>query len=135
MISENYVKDLGVRLGLYKRIGNLKTNEELLDMREELVDRFGPIPQEVENLLTTIEIKQLCYKANIAKIDAGAKGILITFHNNTFHAVDKLLEMVNKSFGVIKIRPDQKLFVEGKLDDYQKRIALIKKYVLYLSQM
>ena len=135
MISENYVKDLGVRLGLYKRIGNLKTNEELLDMREELVDRFGPIPQEVENLLTTIEIKQLCYKANIAKIDAGAKGILIAFHNNTFHAVDKLLEMVNKSFGVIKIRPDQKLFVEGKLDDYQKRIALIKKYVLYLSQM
>ena len=104
-------------------------------MREELVDRLGPIPQEVENLLTTIEIKHLCYKANISKIDAGAKGILITFHNNVFNAVDKLLELVNKSFGVIKIRPDQKLFVEGKLDDYQKRIALIKKYVLHLSQM
>ena len=104
-------------------------------MREELIDRFGPIPPEVENLLTTIEIKQLCYKANIAKIDAGAKGILISFHNDTFKAVDKLIALVNRSFGVIKIRPDQKLFVEGKLDDYQKRIALIKKYVETLSNM
>lgn len=134
MIGENYVKDLGVRLGLYKRIGSLKTPEEILDMREELIDRFGIIPPEVENLLTTIEIKQLCYAANISKIDAGAKGILITFHNNNFKAVDKLIDMVNRSFGVIKIRPDQKLFIEGKLDNYEKRIALIKKYAKTLSE-
>ena len=135
IIEEKYVKDLGVRLGLYKRIGSIKTAEELLDMKEELIDRFGPIPSEVENLLTTIEIKQLCYKANIAKIDAGAKGILITFHNDTFQSVDKLLDLVARSFGVIKIRPDQKLFIEGNLQDYQKRIGLIKKYVELLSKM
>lgn len=135
MIPENYVKDLGVRLGLYKRIGALKTNDDILDMKEELIDRFGPIPQEVENLLTTIEIKQMCYAANIGKIDAGAKGILISFHNDSFKAVDKLVDLVNRSFGVIKIRPDQKLFVEGKLDDYKKRIELIKKYVKTLSEM
>lgn len=135
MIGENYVKDLGVRLGLYKRIGSLKTPDEILDMREELIDRFGPIPSEVDNLLNTIEIKQMCYAANISKIDAGAKGILISFHNNNFKAVDKLIDMVNRSFGVIKIRPDQKLFIEGKLDNYQRRIELIKKYVKYLSDM
>lgn len=135
MIGENYVKDLGVRLGLYKRIGSIKTKEDLLDMREELIDRFGPIPVEVENLLTTIEIKHLCYAANVAKIDAGAKGILITFHHDTFKAVDKLLDLVNRSFGVIKIRPDQKLFIEGNLEDYQKRISLIKKYIDLLSKM
>lgn len=135
MIGENYVPDLGVRLGLYKRIGNLKTTDEILDMREELIDRFGPIPPEVENLLHTIEIKQMCYLANISKIDAGAKGILISFHNNNFKAVDKLIDLVNRSFGVIKIRPDQKLFIEGKLDNYQRRIELIKKHVKNLSEM
>ena len=57
IIPENYVADLGVRLGLYKRIGNLKTAEEISDMREELIDRFGEIPEEVENLLRTVEIK------------------------------------------------------------------------------
>ncbi len=135
MIGENYVPDLGVRLGLYKRIGALKTREELLDMREELTDRFGKIPQEVENLLTTIEIRQMCYAANISKIEAGAKGILISFYNDTFKAVGKLLNLVNRSFGVVKIRPDQKLFIEGRLEDYKKRIEIIRKYVKLLSEM
>jgi transcription-repair coupling factor (superfamily II helicase) len=134
MIPESYVADLGVRLGLYKRIGSLKDKNELLDMREELTDRFGKIPPEVENLLQTIEIKQLCYTANIAKIDAGAKGILIAFHNNTFAAADKLIDLVTRSFGVIKIRPDQKLFVEKDLAKYENRIAEIRKITAKLAE-
>lgn len=135
MIDEKYIPDLGVRLGLYKRIGALKTPEDLLDMRAELLDRFGAIPMEAENLLTTIEIKQMCKVAGIDRIDAGAKGILIGFHNNSFQAVDKLIELMNKSFGVLKIRPDQKLLIEGDLEDYTKRIGVIKKYVKLLSEM
>lgn len=135
MIDEKYIPDLGVRLGLYKRIGALKTPEDLLDMRAELVDRFGSIPVEAENLLTTIEIKQMCKASNIERIDAGAKGILIGFHQNSFKAVDQLIELVNKSFGVIKIRPDQKLFIEGDLENYAKRIGVIKKYVKLLSSL
>lgn len=135
MIPENYVKDLGVRLGLYRRIGALKDEPELLDMREELVDRFGPIPPEVENLLQTIEIKQLCYRANIAKVDAGAKGVLIAFHNNVFAAADKLIDWVAKSFGVLKIRPDQKLFADKDLSSYNERIAFIKKLIGKLTEM
>jgi len=135
MIPESYIKDLGVRLGLYKRIGSLKTKEELLDMKAELVDRFGQVPQEVGNLLDIIEIKQMCHDANISKIEAGAKGILISFHNNVFRAVDKLIDLVNRSFGVVQIRPDQKIFIEGNLADYQKRVEIIKKYVILFSQM
>ena len=135
LIPENYVKDLGVRMGLYRRIGALKDEAELLDMREELVDRFGTIPPEVENLLQTIEIKQLCYKANVAKVDAGAKGILVSFHNNNFAAVDKLIDMVTRSFGVLKIRPDQKLFMERDLSAYNERIAMIKKLIGKLLEL
>ena len=135
LIPENYVKDLGVRLGLYRRIGALKDETELADMREELIDRFGAIPQEVENLLQTIEIKQLCYKANVAKIDAGAKGILLSFHNNKFAAADKLFDLVTRSFGVLKIRPDQKLFFERNLSDYATRISMIKKLIKQLIEL
>jgi len=135
MIPESYVKDLGVRLGLYKRIGSLQTKDELLDMRAEFVDRFGKLPEEVENLFDTIEIKQICYHAGISKVEAGAKGIMISFHNNVFKAVDKLIDLVNRSFGVVQIRPDQKIFIEGNLADYQKRIEIIKKYVTLFSQM
>lgn len=135
MIGENYVKDLGVRLGLYKRIGALKTTDEIYEMKAELVDRFGPLPSEVENLLSVVEIKEMCKDAGISKIEAGAKGILISFHNDTFAHVDKLIDLVNRSFGVIQIRPDQKLFVAGDLSSYQKRIEIIKKYVTMLKNL
>lgn len=129
MIPETYVRDLGVRLGLYKRIGSLETAEALLDMREELTDRFGPIPPEVENLLKTVEIKQLCVVANIEKIDAGAKGFLIAFHNNLFKAPEKLMDLIVRSFGTIKVRPDQKLLISKDLESYAARLETIRSYV------
>lgn len=135
IIPEDYVADLGVRLGLYKRIGNLKTAEELSDMREELIDRFGQIPEEVENLLKTVEIKQICQLANIERIDAGARGVLVMFHNNVFKNVDGLMDFVNKQFGTIKIRPDQKLFIEKDLSQYEVRLETIKKYVAKLYEL
>lgn len=135
MIPETYVRDLGVRLGLYKRIGEISDDGGIADMREELIDRFGPIPSEVDNLLKTVEIKLLCRIANIEKIDAGAKGILIAFRNNVFSHPDKLLEFIQMSFGVIKVRPDQRLFIEKNLESYDVRVETIKNYVKKLSQL
>ena len=129
MIPETYVKDLGVRLGLYKRIGDLKDTDAVLDMREELVDRFGALPVEVENLLKIVEIKQLCRLANIEKVDAGTKGILLSFRNNIFPQPEKLIDFIQKQFGVIKIRPDQKLFIENNLENYSTRVNVLKVYV------
>ena len=135
IIPENYVADLGVRLGLYKRIGNLKTSEELNDMREELIDRFGQIPEEVENLLKTVEIKQICQLANIERVDAGARGILIAFHQNTFKNVDKLMSFITAQLGRIKVRADQKLFIEKNLTSYQARLETIKEYAMKLYEL
>lgn len=135
IIPEQYVADLGVRLGLYKRIGNLKTIEEINDMREELIDRFGAIPDEAENLLKTVEIKQICVLCNIERIDAGAKGILLSFHNNTFNNVAKLMEFISQQLGAIKVRPDQKLFIERDLPNYKQRLETIKKYVNKLYEL
>ena len=135
IIPENYVADLGVRLGLYKRIGSLKTTEEISDMREELIDRFGEIPEEVENLLKTVEIKQICQLANIERVDAGARGILIAFHENTFKNVDKLMGFITSQLGTVKVRADQKLFIEKNLASYQTRLEVIKKYVTKLYEL
>ncbi|MFV0626632.1 MAG: transcription-repair coupling factor [Alphaproteobacteria bacterium] len=135
MIPETYVQDLGVRLGLYKRIGDLKTKAEILDMKEELVDRFGKLPEEVENLLTTVEIKQLCKMANIEKIDAGAKGALVMFRNNVFAQPEKLIDFISKQFGIVKVRSDQKLFIEKNLESYKIRVETIKNYIAKLVDL
>ena len=135
MIPETYVKDLGVRLGLYKRIGDLQDKNAVLDMREELIDRFGQIPQEVENLLKTVEIKQLCRVANIEKVEAGAKGILLMFHNNCFPNPEKLIDFIQKQFGAVKIRPDQKLFIEHNLENYTTRVNVLMTYIKKLVDL
>lgn len=135
IIPETYVTDLGVRLGLYKRIANLKTIDEINDIREELIDRFGNIPSEVDNLIKTVEIKQLAKSANIERIEAGAKGFLITFHNNSFKNVNLLMDLITKQCGVIKIRPDQKLFIDRELSNYKIRLEMIKKYIAKLYEI
>ena len=129
MIPESYVRDLGIRLGLYKRIGDIKDNEGIADMKEELIDRFGKLPPEVENLLTTVEIKIMCRTAGIDRVDAGAKGLLIGFRNNVFSKPEKLMDLIVSSFGAIKVRPDQRLFIEKDLSSYDTRVAVIKQYV------
>ena len=135
MILETYVRDLGVRLGLYKRIGDIADKSGLDDIREELIDRFGKLPEEVDNLLKTVEIKQLCRSANIEKIDAGAKGVLITLRNNTFAKPDKLIDFISRQFGAVKIRPDQKIFIEKNLESYAVRVETIKNFVTKLNQL
>ncbi len=129
MIPEVYVRDLGIRLGLYKRIGDIKDKDALADMKAELIDRFGPLPPEVENLLTTVEIKIACRLAGIDRIDAGAKGVLIGFRGNVFARPEKLIELIASSFGTIKVRPDQRLFIEKDLSSYAVRIATIRQYI------
>ena len=114
---------------------NLKTIDEINDIREELIDRFGNIPSEVDNLIKTVEIKQLAKSANIERIEAGAKGFLITFHNNSFKNVNLLMDLITKQCGVIKIRPDQKLFIDRELSNYKIRLEMIKKYIAKLYEI
>ena len=135
IIPEAYITDLGIRLGLYKRIGSLKTRDDIINMREELIDRFGNVPEEVENLLKTVEIKQICKLTNIDRVEAGAKGILIGFHNNSVKNPEKLLSFISSQFGVFKIRPDQKLFIERDLTSYKTRLETIKKYITKLYEL
>lgn len=108
LIPENYVSDLNLRLTLYRRIAALKDHESLEDLRQELIDRFGPIPQEVRNLFDVIGLKALCQKAHVERLDVGAKGVVIGFKNNVFPNPDGLIAYLQK-VGNVKIRPDQRV--------------------------
>ena len=114
LIPESYVTDLGLRLNLYRRVANLVTRADIDAFAAELIDRFGKLPVEAANLLDVVELKGLCRQAHIAKLDAGPKGLLITFHNNEFKAPAKLIQYLQRpdvyKAGAIKIRPDHKLF-------------------------
>ena len=116
LIPEDYVPDLDVRLGLYRRLSGLTTKVELEGFAAELIDRFGPLPKEVNTLLLIVRIKAMCKRAGIAKLDGGPKGATIQFHNDKFANPAGLVEFVQAQDGLAKIR-DNKIVVRR---DWQK---------------
>ncbi|MGB7404130.1 MAG: transcription-repair coupling factor [Pacificimonas sp.] len=122
LIPEDYVSDLNLRMSLYKRIGDLESREEIDGFAAELIDRFGKLPDEVKNLLQVIETKINCKAANIEKIEAGAKGALISFHEDKFARPEKLVGFLEKNSAIVKLRPDQKLFIKRDWRSPQQRL-------------
>jgi len=109
MIPEHYVPDLQLRMQLYRRLGDLNDATEINQAAAELIDRFGPLPEEVESLLKIILVKALCRTANIEKVDAGPKGAVLTLRNNEFPDPVALVRFVSDPEQQVRVKPDQKL--------------------------
>ncbi len=126
LIPEAYVADLDVRLGLYRRLARLVHGDEIEAFAAELIDRFGALPAEVENLLQVMTIKRLCKLAAVEKIDAGPKGAVVAFHANRPADADRLIAFIQKSGGQVKLRPDQRVVVPGSWGTPEAKLAGVK---------
>ncbi|MEM7779952.1 MAG: transcription-repair coupling factor [Pseudomonadota bacterium] len=122
MIPEDYVPDLAVRMALYRRLNQAQDKAEIESMAAEMIDRFGDLPEPTKNLIRLIEIKHQAIEANIAKIDVGARGTLVTFHMDDFPDGPGLLAYVDRLSGTAKLRPDMKLVINRAWGDPQSRL-------------
>ena len=116
LIPEDYVRDLPVRLGLYRRIGGLASDAESDAMAAELVDRFGKLPEEVDNLLGVVALKRACREAGVEKLEAGPKGMVLSFRGNAFSNPAGLVQWLSRKGGMVKLRPDHKLAIARDMD-------------------
>ncbi|WP_416054144.1 transcription-repair coupling factor [Oceanibaculum sp.] len=123
LIPEAYVADLSVRLGLYRRIATLMDRQEIDGFAAEMIDRFGPLPEEVENLLQIVAIKRLCRQAGIDKVAAGPKGAVLSFRNNSFANPGGLVQFIGRQAGSVQLRPDHKLVCKRPWGQPDKRVA------------
>jgi transcription-repair coupling factor (superfamily II helicase) len=123
LIPEDYVTDLSVRLGLYRRIAGLADRRESEAFAAELIDRFGKLPAEVDNLLQIIAIKRACREAGIERVEAGPKGAVIALRGNRFANPAGLVELIQKQAGRLRLRPDQKLVY---LRDWEDEVTRLK---------
>lgn len=129
LIPEYYVPDLDVRMGLYRRLSKLDTKPEREAFAAELIDRFGPLPDEVESLMQVVAIKALCKRAGIAKLDAGPKGAVATFRDHAFKDPMALIELMNRRPADYKLRPDNTMVLRGEFDDVAARLKGIQRLV------
>ena len=122
LIPEDYVPDLDLRLGLYRRLANVETDEELQGFSAEFADRFGERPKEVDQLIDFVGIKLLCKRANVEKVDAGPKGVVLAFRDNAFANPDGLIIWLAKKEGDAKLRPDMRLVFRRDWADAAARL-------------
>ncbi len=135
LIPEKYITDLNARLSIYRRASSLKTPREIDSFNAELLDRFGPLPDEVVSLLEIIAIKQLCKKAGIQKLDAGPKGALIKFYKDRFEPLEKLIGFIQREPNRIKLRHDQQLVVKREWSNTKTRVKGAKSIAKTLADM
>jgi len=122
LIPEDYVPDLSVRMALYRRLNDLDEAQDVESFAAELTDRFGKIPQETENLLKLIQIKQNALTAKVAKMEVGTRGTLVSFHNDTPPNIPALMQYVEKLGETAKLRPDSKLVINRVWNNPEGRL-------------
>ena len=137
MIPEDYVADLPVRLALYRRLAEIDNDRDIEAFAAELVDRFGPLPREVEHLIEVVEIKLMCRQANVEKIETGPKGAVISFRDNTFANPDRLVSYIHEQGRAARVRPDMKVVFFDDWERPEQRLrgtAAILRNLLTLAQ-
>ncbi|HEX8442556.1 MAG TPA: transcription-repair coupling factor, partial [Allosphingosinicella sp.] len=122
MLPDEYVPDLDLRMGLYRRMNELETKQEIEAFAAEMIDRFGKLPDATQNLLKVLETKLHCRKAGIVKLDVGPKGALVHFHEERFPDLKALMNYIDRLKGTAKLRPDSKLVITRSWPDPAARI-------------
>ncbi len=123
LIPEDYVSDLPVRLSLYRRLADLETEDEIENFAAELRDRFGVLPDEARYLFKVAAIKAYCRRANVEKVDAGPKGVVITFRENKFAQPDRLVALIRQHGQAARVRPDMKVVFFQNWETPDERLA------------
>ncbi len=122
LIPERYVKDLNVRLSLYRKASEIEDDQSGEAFAAEMIDRFGPLPKDVENLLKIMQIKRLCRLAHVEKIDAGPKGAVFTIRHSDVVEPEIILNALSGQPNW-RLRPDQTIFVKGAFEKEPWRLA------------
>lgn len=135
LIPESYIPDLSVRLELYRRLVSVHTEEAIQEFSGELLDRFGPLPQEVQNLLHILSLKHLCIINNVEKVDVGPKGSVISFYEKTFPKVDALMGYLSQYPHRVSLKPNHSLVFPGSLLNPQDRIHHVRTILLELKNL
>ncbi len=130
-IPDEFIENGAQKIEVYQNIALCKTKEDILNVTDEIIDRFGKMPKEVENLLKISEIKQKCREKGISKLTQRNQSIVIEFVPELFDytMVDKLIQKYKNR---IKFSPAQRPYVTYKLQDTSKVIGELEEFLKML---
>ncbi|MEQ1533140.1 MAG: transcription-repair coupling factor [Sideroxydans sp.] len=127
LLPNDYCGDIHQRLVIYKRLANCNTQEDLDDMQQELIDRFGLLPEPAQTLLDSHRLRIMAKPLGISKVDASSDSIVIQFIPEPPIDPMKIITMI-QSKRHIKMSGQDKLKIDLKYGDLQQRVLAIKNF-------
>ena len=106
-IPDTYIQNPQTKMEIYKKIAAVQVREELDGVVLEIMDRFGPVPDEVSSLLALAEIRILCKKLNVASIKERQGTVSVEFAKVSDISVDKVLRLISEAAGTVKLDPSK----------------------------
>jgi transcription-repair coupling factor (superfamily II helicase) len=132
-IPSDYAPDSVARVNVYRRLTHAREPKEIEDMTAELLDRFGPLPQETQNLLAIMDLKTLLRPLRIRRLEAGDEGLSLTFRPEGPPNFQKILNLTQNVSGC-RLSPSGRFFVKRTVYDVlDQPLAGIKAFVLNLG--
>lgn len=117
-IPENYIESSSQRLSFYKRISSVKEEPMLSALREEMTDRYGDLPTQVENLFKAMDIKILACNSKIEKIEKGGDGVYFTINKRSEIKGDIIKSLMSGFPGRVRFIPDFTFFLSANNKDF-----------------
>ena len=130
LIPSDYMDDIHQRLVFYRRLASARTDQDLEEIREELRDRYGPLPPSLENLFLLMDLKTLLKKARARRLSWEREKIVITFDAQAPVDPQRLVTAVARGKGLREFTPDQRLKLRPVSRDWPGKIAETKKVLL-----
>lgn len=135
-VPASYIKNETLKMDIYKRIAGIETDEEYEDMQDELIDRFGDIPSQVENLLQVVLLKAAAHKVYITEISGTKDKMKIMMWNQAKIDVERIPILVREYKGRLKfVTGDTPYFVYSPKPDDDNVIGRAGKLVESMSTL
>jgi len=133
LLPETYCSDVHERLSLYKRLADAETREELDALREELVDRFGELPEPARALLQCHEVRLAARPLGVTRVDATHEAVQLQFVKNPPLDGGKVIDFIRKKGRAARLAGPDRLRVDAKLPAWQERAQAVKDILLQLA--
>ncbi|WED27840.1 transcription-repair coupling factor [Vibrio sp. DW001] len=134
LLPDDYIPDINTRLSMYKRIASVQNLNQLMEMKVELIDRFGTLPDAAKNLLSVNEVKLDAAAINVKKIEAHDKGGYIEFYPNADINPMFLVKLLQGQAQNYKMEGPTKLKFTLPLADRRERIRFISDLLEQFQQ-
>ena len=129
-ISEKYIKNDVQKMEMYQKISKIENSEELLDITDELTDRYGDIPKETERLLKVVEIKSIAKNLGIEEISENNNRVIFKFYNSTKIDMEKLSDVMKKMKGKLLFSAGEKPYITFSFEENEDELLKNIKFLL-----